>query len=230
MNNLEKESKLASRVTVLNQGDLPQIMAVEQSAWDPEWQATEDKFVARIETFPKGAIGIFSEGQLVGTSTSMLFNFDIKEIENYHKSWDQITGNGYITTHNPEGNALYVVSVATHKNFQGQGLGRKLVEAQKELAMKEELDWVVLGARMPGFREHLVKTGKGELPVGDEFNEEAKNYLFLKRKDGKAVDPEIRFYQDYCGFKIGTLIADFGSDKASCNFGVLMFRNSKKGI
>ena len=112
-----------------------------------------------------------------------------------------------------------------HNDFQGQGLGRKLVEAQIELARKKGLDLVVLGARMPGFREYLTKKYPDQLPVGNKLEKEAKAYLFSKKDDGKPVDPEIRFYHSYCGFRIGKLIADFGPDKASGNFGVLVFRN-----
>ncbi len=220
---------IAFNIRNLTIKDLPQIMRVERSAWEPEWQATEDKFANRIRTFPEGVIGIFSQDRLVGVTTSMMFNFDIDQLAGYNKSWEEITGDGYITPHNPEGNALYIVSVAVDEQFQGQGLGRQLVAAQKELAKRKELDWVVLGARMPGFREYLTKKYSDRFPVGEKLKEEAKVYLSLKRDDGKPVDPEIRFYHSYCGFRIGKLIPNFGPDKASLNFGVLMVFQEEPG-
>lgn len=228
MNSLEQKEMPTFNIRSLNKKDLPQIMAVERSAWEPEWQATEDKFAARIKTFPEGVIGIFSQEQLAGMTTSMIFDFDIKKLPDYHKNWQEITGDGYITTHNFKGNALYVVSVAVHEDFQGQGLGTKLVMAQKELARRKKLDFVVLGARIPGFREYLTKKYPDKLSVGNELEKEARTYLFSKRDDGKPVDPEIRFYHSYSGFRIGKLIADFGPDEASCNFGVLVLWKNLK--
>lgn len=222
MSGLEQKEMYTFNIRGLSREDLPQIMAVERSAWEPEWQATEDKFAARIKTFPEGVIGIFFQKQLAGMTGSMIFDFNIKELPGFHKNWQEITGDGYITTHNPEGNALYIVSVAVHERFQGQGLGKKLVMAQKELARRKNLDLVVLGARIPGFRGYLTKKYPGQLPTGNDLEKEAKVYLFSKRDDGKPADLEIRFYHSYCDFRIGKLIADFGPDEASCNFGVLM--------
>ncbi len=225
MSSLEQKEMSSFNIRSLSKKDLTQIMAVERSAWEPEWQASKDKFAARIKTFPKGAIGIFSKGQLAGVTTSMMFDFDIKELPGFQKPWEEITGDGYINTHNPKGNALYIVSVAVHEDFQGQGLGTELVVAQKDLARRKKLDFVVLGARMPGFREYLTKKYPSQLPIGKELRREAKIYLFSKRDDGKPLDPEIRFYHSYCDFEIGKLIEDFGPDEASCNFGVLVFWN-----
>lgn len=223
MNGGEQEKMTAFNIKILGKESLSQIMRIERSAWEREWQATEDKFSSRIEIFPEGVIGVFHQGQLAGMTTSMMFDFDISDLSGYHKTWQEITDNGCIATHNPEGNALYIVSVAVHRSFQGQGLGRELVAAQKNLARRKKLDFVVLGARIPGFKDYLIQKYPGQLPVGNELEKEAKSYLFSKREDGRPFDPEIRFYHSYCGFKIGTLIRNFGPDKASCNFGVLVF-------
>lgn len=223
MSGLEQKEMPTFNIRGLSREDLPQIMAVERSAWESEWQATEDKFAARIKTFPEGIIGIFSQKQLVGMSSSMIFDFSLKELPGFQKPWEETTGDGYINTHNPHGNALYIVSVAVHEDSQSQGLGRKLVMAQKELARRKKLDLVVLGARLPGFREYLTKKYPKQLPISKELKKEANTYLFSKRDDGKPLDPEIRFYHSYCDFRLGKLIADFGPDEASCNFGFLIF-------
>lgn len=223
MKNIEQKEMLSFNIRTLSKKDFPQIMRVEKSAWEPEWQASEDKFLARIQTFPEGVLGAFVKKELAGTTTSMVFNFDLKKLADYSKSWGEITGNGYITTHQPAGKALYIVSLAVDESFQGEGLGRELVEAQRKLAKKKKLDLVVLGSRLPGFRSFLVKKYPDQLPTGKALKKEVNTYLFSKRADGKPIDPEIRFYHSYCGFQIGKLIENFGPDEASGNFGVLMF-------
>ncbi len=209
-------------IKTLTLKNLEQIMEVERSAWDPEWQAIEDKFARRIEVFPEGSIGIFaSNGELSGVTTSMLT--DIPDIiPDKYKDWSAITGDGYITPHKPDGKSLYVVSVAVSAKFQGQGLGRQLVDAQIDLAKKMKVEKVVLGSRLPGFKEYLGV--KGIVVEKNDLEVEADKYLNLKREDGKPFDAEIRFYESYCGFTPEKLLPNFGPDEPSKNFGILMVK------
>lgn len=208
----------------LTSENLSQIMEVERSAWDEEWQASEDKFVKRMEVFPEGSIGIFAEnGDLAGVTTSMII--DIPDtLPQQYKNWSEITGDGYITPHKMDGNSMYVVSVAVSEKFQGQGLGQKLVAAQIELAKRLGVEKVVLGSRLPGFKEYLEKNNI----ISENLAEEAEKYLNLEREDGKPQDAEIRFYKTYCGMTPVKILPDFGPDEPSKNFGILMVKNLKE--
>lgn len=215
MSNIELKS--------LGESDLGEIDRVEKATWPPDWQAPIEKFKARITTFPQGVIGIFENGELAGVSTSMRINFDPKMTAEYHKTWDEITGDGFITTHEPNGNTLYVVSVGVETGSQGKGYGQQLVARQIELAKSLECKYIMLGARMPKFREYLLgidinpKTlSEGLLII------QAQAYLELRRDDAQRQEPEIRFYER-CGLKVLKLSdPNFGPDPESCNFGVIM--------
>jgi ribosomal protein S18 acetylase RimI-like enzyme len=200
--------------------DIDQIMKVEQSAWDTEWQATREKITSRIKIFNEGCIGIFTKsGELAGYSTSMIKQTKLEDLDKGH-SWDEITDNGYITNHNNEGNCLYVLSVSVSSSFQNMGFGKKLVEAQKNILKAKRLDFVYLGARIPQFRKY-IENKFHEFNM-EQIHSEAKLYAHLKREDGMYEDPEIRFYGTYCGFNVVDIVENFGPDYPSMNFGVIM--------
>lgn len=195
---------------------IDEVMRVEAEAWLEEWRATRDKFEARLEVFPEGFFLASSQGQLAGVSTSEVVNYDPK---NPPKTWDEITDNGFIRgTQNLAGNALYVVSVGVSADFQGQGIGHKLVEAQKELTKRLSLERLVLGARIPGYHSYHQT----------HPTVSAQNYVTLEEtpRAGKKLDPEIRFYES-CGLEVVKVMPNYGPDVQSENFGVIMvWRNS----
>lgn len=212
-----------STVRQLHLDDLDEITRVENATWPEDWRAPREKFAARIGKFPQGVFGIFENSDLVGVTTSMRINFGLEGIDSYHKTWDKITGDGFITTHEPEGNTLYVVSVGVQKQSQGNGYGQLLVAKQFELAKTLGCKYLMLGARLPKFRGYLKSQGINpeEMPE-TELVQKAQEYLNLKRDDGQTQEPEIRFYER-CGLKVLKLTdPNFGPDPESCNFGVIM--------
>lgn len=187
---------------------LNQIEAVEKSAWPDELEAPRDKFQARIDVFSEGFIIAEVNSVVKGMSTAQLTNYD----PNGKLSWNELTDNGYIRkSHNPEGNALYVVSVAVASDTQGLGLGSKLVDAQKELTTKLGKKYLFLGARVPGYDAYCKE--HGDVTIED--------YLKLRNEKDESVDPEIRFYMRR-GLKPAKIIPHFEPDPPSRDFGVVM--------
>lgn len=188
---------------------LDEVMRVEREAWPAEWQATRDKFEARLEVFPEGFFLASINGKLVGVSTSEIVQFNPQQPP---ETWDEITDNGYIRkTHNSQGNALYVVSLGVSKDFQGQGIGRQLMNEQKELTKKLKLKFLFLGARIPKFAQFH----KAHPQVT------AEEYVNKEESPGRKLDPEIRFYES-CGLKIVKVMPAYGPDPASEDFGIIM--------
>ncbi|MDO8621488.1 MAG: GNAT family N-acetyltransferase [Candidatus Levybacteria bacterium] len=187
---------------------LTEVIDVEKSAWRPELQASKKKFVSRLEIFPQGFIVAKVEGRIKGVTTSQITTYDPLE----KKTWNEITDNGMIKrTHNPAGNALYVVSVAVAADAQGMGVGSKLVEEQKKIARQLGLKLVFLGARIPGYNKYCEQNG--EISV--------EEYLALKNQNGESVDPEIRFYERQ-GLRASKIIPEFEPDIDSRNYGVVV--------
>jgi len=187
--------------------ELDEVMRVEKETWPEEIQASREKFESRMKIFPEGFFGVYEDGKLVGVSTSEIVKYDPKK-NNF--TWEEITDNGWIkNTHDPSGNALYVVSVGVSQKRMGRGYGSLLVQKQKELVVKLDLDCLVLGARLSGYHKYK-----------DLSPEE---YL-KKRKEGTSLpfDPEIRFYERN-GLKVVKLMANYmENDPESLNYGVVM--------
>lgn len=191
------------------------VMHVETTAWPPELQATVDKFISRMAVFPEGFMVAEKDGKIRGFTTSQIANYD----PSVRKTWDEFTDNGtLVKSHKPSGDSLYVASVAVAGEAQGEGVGTKLIEAQKDLTRRFGLKRLFLGARIPGYDEYCKKNG--DISVEE----------YLKLKDGKGLplDPEIRFYGRY-GLKPAKIIPEFEPDGPSRNYGVvLIWENPQK--
>lgn len=200
----------------INERDLNDVVRLENAIWPEGTRATKDKFESRLRIFPQGFFLAYTNGELIGVSTSEIIKYDPL---NPPKSWEGITDNGYIKkTHNNNGNALYVVSVGAKSRSGG---GSALVQAQKELAERLNLRFLVLGARIPGYDEYC-KNNK-EIYI--------EEYTTLKRDDGHHLDPELRFYTRN-GLELKKIMPNYmGDDAESRNYGaIMMWENSKSKL
>lgn len=194
---------------------LGEVLRTEAEAWPEEIRAPREKFVSRLEIFPEGFFLAYVNGKLAGVSTSERIQFD----PNFPpKSWEEITDNGFIkNSHDPRGNALYVVSVGVADWAQGRGLGGVLVKAQKELVQQLGLDHLVLGARLSGYHNYHK----------DHSDLSAENYAQLINDRGEPQDPEIRFYTRQ-GLAVREVSPNYmEDDPESENFGVVMVWENK---
>jgi hypothetical protein len=211
-------------IRTLTKNDIDQIMKVELSAWD-EWIDPKENFISRLEIFPEGCIGLFTnEGELAGSLYSMIKKVKEEDLYNVRESWDDITENGTIKNHNPQGNCLYGVSLSVAKEHRGKHIGAKLIEALKDFVVRKRLDFLYFGSRMPDFQKYILSKYDQKIPEAKNILEkEANEYIHLTRtSDSKFLDMEIRLYRNYCNFNPIKVVPDFGPDSPSLNFGVIM--------
>ena len=189
----------------LQQSDISKIIYLENETWPEGTRASKENFESRLNIFPDGVIGSLVDDDLAGLTTSMIVQLDDL---NSIKSWEEITSEGSISNHNPEGNCLYVVSLGVSPRYQGKGVGYDLIKEQIHLGKRLGLKHLVLGSRIPEFHK---------------FEGTIKEYLALKNKDGLSVDSLVRFYQK-CGLKIGKVKPNYmEDDKESRNYGLIMY-------
>lgn len=179
---------------------------LEIDTWPDGVRASKNTLGSRFDIFPQGFI--FKKNKykplLEGSSTSMILQ--LESLEDI-KSWEEVTTNGTIENHTPNGNTLYVVSVGASPCYKGHGVGEYLIQEQIKLAKKLTLNQVVLGSRVPHFHK---------------FKGTIQQYVEKKNPSGYSIDPLIRFYQKN-GFEIFKIKSDYmENDKESRNFGVLM--------
>ncbi|MEK6825653.1 MAG: hypothetical protein AABY00_02615 [Nanoarchaeota archaeon] len=187
--------------------DLPAIVELENTIWPEGTRAPKEKFESRLAVFPEGFFLAFKNNQLIGASTSEIIDYAPTSPPT---SWEFITDNGYIkNTHIPNGNALYIVSLGA---LSRSGGGSALLSRQKELAQQKGLQYLVLGARIPGYDSYCtsVKTISIE------------EYVKLTREDHALHDPELRFYTKN-GLSLARIMPNYmEDDQESRNYGALM--------
>ncbi|MDZ7810114.1 MAG: GNAT family N-acetyltransferase [Arhodomonas sp.] len=69
-------------------------------------------------------------------------------------TYQDITSNGYLTNHDPNGDVLYGVDVFVDPDYRGMRLGRRLYDARKELCQQLNLRAIIAGGRIPGYRHY----------------------------------------------------------------------------
>lgn len=187
--------------------DLLSIVELESAIWPEGTRAPRKKFEKRLAVFPEGFFLAFNGDQLIGASTSQVIHYSQNETI---ESWEKVTDNGHIErTHNPQGNALYVVSLGA---ISRSGGGSALLSRQKQLAQEKGLAYLVLGARIPGYDRYCKR--EGETPI--------EHYVELTRPDGQPYDDELRFYIRN-GLKIEKIAPNYMEDDAeSRNYGAIM--------
>lgn len=112
------------------------------------------KFRSQLTIFPEGQICIEDHGKVVAAAFSVVVDYD--KFGDQH-TYDQITGNAYLTTHDPMGDVLYGVDVFVSPDYQGMRLGRRLYEARKELCKNLNLKAFVAGGRIPNYKHYADK-------------------------------------------------------------------------
>ena len=111
----------------------------------------QDQYISQVNRFPEGQIGIEDNGVLVAAAFSMIVNYS--QFGDNHTYW-QITDNGYLTHHTPNGDTLYGVDIFVHPNARGLRLGRRLYDARKELCRNFNLRRFIAGGRIPGYAKY----------------------------------------------------------------------------
>ena len=183
--------------------DVKVLMNEVYKDYDGAWPETI--YQAQLAAFPQGQICIEDKGRVIATAFTIIV--DYQKFGDYH-TWEEITGDAYLTTHDPKGDVLYGVDVMVSGEYRGLRLGRRLYEARKELCRNLNLKSIMAGGRIPNYREY----------AGTMTPEE---YIdAVKAKD--VHDPALSF-QLSNGFEVKRLLrAYWPEDKESMGYATLL--------
>jgi predicted amidohydrolase/ribosomal protein S18 acetylase RimI-like enzyme len=151
---IAKKKKQAHKLVLrpLLESDYPSFKLAMDAAYptlDGAW--SKEQFLSQIKHFPDGQLCIEDKGKVIAAAICLIVNYDLYGDEHNYKA---ITGNGYLTTHDPKGDTLYGVDIFVHPGYRDLRLGRRLYEARKDLCMRLNLRRFVAGGRIPGYRKH----------------------------------------------------------------------------
>lgn len=187
--------------------DIKQIMDQVYAGMGGAWKQSE--FAALIEQFPEGQICIEDKGRVVAAAMAILVNAEM--FESRHTYNDVING-GRMSSHEPDGNALYGVDVFVTPDYRGLRLGRRLYDARKELCEKLNVKSIIFGGRIPGYSDH-----------SDELT--PSEYI-QKVKANEIYDPVLSF-QLSNDFHVKKILKNYiPEDSQSESYGVLMEWNN----
>lgn len=102
----------------------------------------------QINNFPEGQFIAEYEGKAVGYCGTMII---AQEVAFAPHTWNEITGQGYASRHDPDGDVLYGVEVCVDPEYRRLRIGQRFYRKRQDLCRDWELKGIAFGGRMPGF-------------------------------------------------------------------------------
>jgi predicted amidohydrolase/GNAT superfamily N-acetyltransferase len=112
---------------------------------------SKSAFDAQLNVFPEGQICLVDKGRVIAAAFSLIVDYE--KFGDKH-TYDEITGDAYLTTHDPNGDVLYGIEVFVSPHYRGLRLGRRLYEARKELCRNLNLKSIIAGGRIPNYKNY----------------------------------------------------------------------------
>lgn len=143
------------RVRPYTVADWPGLFRIQRECFPPPYPVeqlwSQDQIESHCRLFPEGALCVEADGELVGSCTSLIIRWDPNHAQH---SWSEVSGDGYITTHDPAGNALYGIDMAVRPDWRGRGAARAMYQARYDLVSRLGLDCFLAAGRMPGYHRY----------------------------------------------------------------------------
>lgn len=162
------------------------------------------QFRSQLEIFPEGQFVAVDPltGAIVGHTASMLIHYD--PAQPFLEPWPVTTANGYLTTHQPDGDWMYGVESAVLPDYQGHGVGSRLYAARFDVARRLNLRGIVAGSTIMDYHHYADRMTPDEyvqaVVVGQIYDNNLTKQL---RK----------------GFHAVNVIPNYVSDETSCGYG-----------
>ncbi|MCZ7603801.1 MAG: GNAT family N-acetyltransferase [Melioribacteraceae bacterium] len=193
------------KVRQLKQKDYEQVRELQIKCFPGMKPWSEEQFKSQIKIFPKGQICVEYQNKIIASSSSLIIDFDIYG-ENH--SYQKITGSGFITNHNPEGDTLYGIEIMVDPNFRGMKLARRLYDARKKIARELNLMRIVIAGRIPSY---------------DSYKDKLTVEKFVERVSKKSIYDPVLTTQLSNGFVLKRIITDYlTADKESSGYATLL--------
>ncbi|MCR6721974.1 MAG: GNAT family N-acetyltransferase [Chitinophagaceae bacterium] len=94
----------------------------------------KEQFERITSTFPEGQFCIEYDKKIVASSCSLIIK---RSLYSATASWNELTANGYITNHDPNGDTLYGMEMMVHPAFRQMKLARRLYDLRKKLVKEK---------------------------------------------------------------------------------------------
>lgn len=178
---MASSSKARLEIRQAKAKDVRAIADLVRRAYDDLPAYTQGEIRGQINNYPEGCFIARLDGVIVGYCATMRLD---ERIALADLTWDEVSGNGFGSRHDPTGDWLYGYEMCVDPEVRGTRIGRRLYEERRALAERHDLTGIVFGGRMPGYdRARRRKRNRAENP---------EEYLQLVL-DNKVHDPVLRF-------------------------------------
>ena len=166
--------------------DIAEIREVMRASYPSGTEVyTESMLRGQINRFPDGQFVAEFDGQVVGYCAS--FRIDADKALGPH-TWHDITGQGFGSRHDDEGEYLYGLEVFVHPDFRRHRIGQRFYRRRKQLCRELNLEGIVFGGRLPGLKRNLKKVGSAEVYVQKVVAQEIRDpVLTFQLRNGFEV-------------------------------------------
>jgi len=194
--------------------DVPAIIDLSTRAYEGTgmYGYSEGPLLGQMNNYPEGQFVAMVGDRVVGYCATFRV---AEELALESHDWTSITGNGYASRHDPEGDWLYGMEVCVDPEYRGYRIGERLYNERKRLAEKLELQGVVFAGRLPSLSRRIKKFGTAE--------------AYVEAVCKKQHRDNVLSFQLHQGFEvIGVIPHYLDADRNSLGYGVhLVWRNPK---
>ena len=206
----EGKPKLVVRNAWLH--DIASIRSLCMRAYPDMPPYSEAQLRGQLQKFPEGQFVAVYEGKVVGYCAT----FRIPERFAFQPhDWMEITGSGFASRHEVDGDWLYGMEVFVDPFMRGSRIGQRLYSERKNLCIRLGLKGIVFGGRLPGLARRWRKVGSAEAYV-DQVKE-------------KKITDRVLSFQLRNGFEVLGVLANYlPADRESKGYAAhLVWRNPK---
>ncbi|MBM6617565.1 GNAT family N-acetyltransferase [Bacillus suaedaesalsae] len=187
--------------------DFDALIHVQKESFPPPFPSelwwNKDQLSNHVNLFPEGALCVEIDGIICGSITGLQIDYKQGDLH----TWDEVTSSGYISNHQTDGNALYIVDICVMPLLRKYGLGKWLMQSMYETVVNLKLDLLLGGGRLPGYHK-----------FSNEMNIDTYVQKILS---GEIYDPVITFLLK-CGRTPVGVIPNYLEDDESHHYGLLM--------
>ncbi len=152
----------------------------------------EEMIAGQLTAFPQGQFVATYNGEIAGHCATFIIS---EALGLKSHSWRQITGHGFASRHDPEGDYLYGMEICVDAQFRGLRIGQRLYDRRKQLCKDLKLKGIVFGGRMPGLAKKVKQYGSPQ--------------AYAEQVQKGAIRDQVISFQLRNGFKIIGLLEDY---------------------
>src|SRR5262245_58438436 len=122
-----KQFERTVTVRPLRPADYERVAALQVACFPGMEPWTREQVRSQLSVCREGQVAGEYRGKLVASPGSLILDFEL--YKDWH-SYDEITDNGYIRNHRPDGKTLYGIEIMVDPRYRGLKLARRLYDAR----------------------------------------------------------------------------------------------------